>query len=175
MKKLSVFGRTVLLLLALSGLVAAPVAAQGPFVPGRAYTASDFKGTYFEMPHVYQPTDALAPTGLNVGWTNGSVFVGGAKVAVGAGTVAVTLNKASCQAPAYSGCNFIYANSSGTVAATVTIGTASASGNSILALVTTSASAVLAVNYPYEDSSFSSVLYPFTSPVVSNPMTTAGE
>ncbi len=124
---------------------------QGPFVPGRAYSAKDFLGNYFELPYVYQPSDALAPSGLYVGWTPGRIYPNGRTgTIVAGGTVAVTASKATCTLPTFSSCNIIYSNSTGTVANTTTFDTANTAGNTILAYVQTSGSAVTSVIYPYQ-------------------------
>lgn len=89
------------------------------------------------------PANIVAQSGApNVGRTTllgykvtaGTVILGGHAVTVAAATGNVTASKTDCAAPAYASCNFIYINSSGTVAATVTMATALASGNSVLAL-----------------------------------------
>lgn len=102
-----------------------------------AVATGAFAQANYNPPTVYSTN---ATTGI--GWTAGTVNNGGHPVAIAAGTSTVTLNKADCSAPAYANCNFVYANSSGTVAVTTTIGTALASGNTVMALIETGATTV---------------------------------
>lgn len=87
---------------------------------------------------------------LKVNYTAGKLYLGDTPVSVAAGQLTLTLSKTDCTGPAYSDCNIVYANSSGTVTFTAAIGTAAASGNSILAYVQTSATAVTEIRYPWE-------------------------
>lgn len=98
------------------------------------------------QPTVYQSTATV------VAWTAGTVNNGGHAVAVSSGTASITTSKTDCSAPAYAGCNFVYANSSGTVAVTTTPSTAFANGNSILAYVEASGSAITNIAYPQQAS-----------------------
>ena len=89
---------------------------------------------------------------LTVNYTAGHVYLGSGPVAVTAGRVtSLTASKTSCDYPTYSSCDIIYADSSGTVAFTTAIGTARATGNSILAFVQTSSTAVTTIQYPWQD------------------------
>lgn len=105
------------------------------------------------FPNVYQSTSTV------VGWTAGTVNNGGEPVAIVAGTNAVTDSQTSCAAPAYSACNIVWANSSGTVSVTATsagLATATASGSTILAYVETAASgAITSIVYPQQASTAS--------------------
>lgn len=102
----------------------------------------------------YNPPTVIsgnATTGLAV--TAGTVNNGGHPVSVAAvavGTLTVTLNETSCAPPAYALCNFVYANSSGTVAVTTALGTAVASGNVLLALIETGATTITQIVYPWQ-------------------------
>ena len=87
---------------------------------------------------------------LKVNYTVGKVYLGDTPVSVAAGQLTMTASKADCTGPAYAACNIVYANSSGTVASTLAIGTAAASGNSVLAYVQTSSTAVTEIRYPWE-------------------------
>ena len=92
-----------------------------------------------QKPRVY------AGTGLYVKNTAGYVYNGGHRVTIAASTGSGTLltdTQTSCAAPAFSACNFLYANSSGTIANTVTIGTAATPGNVLLALIETTGGAI---------------------------------
>jgi len=89
---------------------------------------------------------------LTVNYTAGNVYLGSGPVAVVAGRVtSLTASRTSCDYPTYSSCDIVYADSSGTVAFTTAIGTARATGNSILAFVQTSATAVTKIQYPWQD------------------------
>ena len=101
------------------------------------------------FPNVYQ-TSTLA-----VGWTAGTVNNGGEPVTITASSGAVTIQQDSCAAPLFNECNIVWANSSGTVTITATsagIATASAAGNTILAYVETSGSAITSIVYPQQAS-----------------------
>ncbi len=86
-------------------------------------------------------------TSLNVNYTAGTITSGGATQAITAATgLATTASQGSCAAPAYSACNFIYWPGSGTaLLATTSFATAFASGNVVVAFVTTDGTDVLAV------------------------------
>lgn len=88
------------------------------------------------------PTVSTGATATKIYWTAGSINNGGHAVAVAAGNASVDASQTSCAAPAFSACDFVYANSVGTVAVTTAIATATASGNTLLALVETSAGSV---------------------------------
>jgi hypothetical protein len=70
------------------------------------------------------------------------VYNGGHSVAVTAGSAALGASKVDCTAPAYASCDILYASSTGTVAVTTDIFTAQAVGNTILAIIETSAGSV---------------------------------
>lgn len=113
------------------------------FVPNMPVHAQ--QGTYFP-PTVYQATTTT------VGWNAGILNNGGHAVTITAGTSAVTTSKADCSLPVAANCNFVYANSSGTVAVTTTQATALASGNVLMAYVETSGSAITGITYPNQSS-----------------------
>ncbi len=89
-----------------------------------------------------------ATTGIK--WTAGTVNNGGHPVAVAAGTSTVTLNKTDCSSPGFANCNFVFVNSTGTVAVTTTLATAVASGDSIIALIETGAVTTTQIVYPWQ-------------------------
>lgn len=88
--------------------------------------------------------------GASVGTTGGTVNNGGHAVTVAASSVAVTVSKADCTSPNYANCNFVVANSAGTVSATTSLQTAFAAGNTLLAYVETSATLVTNVVFPQQ-------------------------
>lgn len=98
----------------------------------------------------FLPPTVTAGTGANISWTAGTVNNGGHPVAIAAGTGTVTLNKTDCSSPGFANCNFVIANSSGTVSVTTSVATATASGNSLLALIETGASTTTQVVYPWQ-------------------------
>lgn len=98
-----------------------------------------------------QPT--VRTTGLlNFTWTAGTVNNGGHAVAIAAGSTNATAAQTDCAAPTYTACNFLYANSSGTVASTVTLATAGASGNTILAFAETNGTVITKLSFPLQNS-----------------------
>lgn len=96
------------------------------------------------------PTVYSTNATTGIGWTAGTVNNGGHPVSVAAGTSTVTLSEASCAPPSYTGCNFVYANSSGTVAVTTSVATAAASGNTLLAYIETGATTITQIVYPWQ-------------------------
>lgn len=101
----------------------------------------------------YRPPTVYVSSGLTVKRTAGTVNNGGKPVSVAADTTgtAMTDAKNDCAAPTYTACNIIYSNSTGTVSTTTAIATASASGNVILAYVTTAAGAVTSIVYGWQN------------------------
>lgn len=101
----------------------------------------------------YRPPTIYVSSGLTVKRTAGTVNNGGKPVAIAADTTgaAMTDSKNDCAAPTYTACNIIFANSSGTVATTTSIATASASGDVILAYVTTAAGAVTSIVFGWQN------------------------
>lgn len=93
-----------------------------------------------------QPT-VYAGTLLNVKWTAGTLNLGGHAVTVTAGNANTTASKTDCSGPAYSSCNFLYVNSSGTVANSTTLATAMATGNSLLAYIETGMTAITRIAF----------------------------
>jgi len=73
-------------------------------------------------------------------WTAGTVNNGGHAVAVAAGSAATAASENDCTYPNFGACNILFANSSGTVAVTQTIGTAAAAGDTIMAFIETDGS-----------------------------------
>jgi hypothetical protein len=102
--------------------------------------------TNLRLPNVAQSTATV------VKWTAGTVLNGGHAVTITAGTGSVTTSKSDCSSPSYAGCNFVYANSSGTVAITTNPVTAMASGNTLMAYVETSGSAITRIAGPQQAS-----------------------
>jgi hypothetical protein len=99
----------------------------------------------------YNPPTVYAGTGLHILTTAGTVNNGGKPVTIAAtAATAVSDSETDCSAPAYASCNFIYANSSGTVAATQTLATATASGNVILAYVQTASAKITNIIYGWQ-------------------------
>lgn len=87
-------------------------------------------------------------SGTTVRWNAGSVINGGHVVSVTASSASVTVDRTNCAAPTYPACNIVWVNSSGTVSVTSTsaaLATASAAGNTILAYVEVSATAITRV------------------------------
>ena len=95
---------------------------------------------------------------LTVNYTAGKIYLGDTAVSVAAGQVSgLTASKATCNRPAYSACNIIYANSSGTVATTLVLATAQAAGNSVLAFAQTDTTKVTEIRYPWQDTGFPTI------------------
>ncbi len=118
----------------------------------QAPAGTTYSGPFFQAPYV------TAGSGLAVSYTAGTIYSGGQAVAVTAGSVSgLTASQANCTRPAFSACNIIYATPTPTVAFTNSIASATASGNTILGFVQTSAAAVTQVNYPWQDTGFSGV------------------
>jgi len=99
----------------------------------------------FRAPTVRGGTD----TSL-VYWNAGTINNGGNSIAVAAGSVNPTDAQNDCAAPSFSACNFIYADNAGSVASTTTLATAVASGNTLLALVETTAAVVTNIVLPQQ-------------------------
>lgn len=83
-------------------------------------------------------------SGTTISWSAGTILNGGHAVSIAAGTGSATTSKGDCSAPSFANCNFVYSNSSGTVAVTTTLATAQSGGNVLLAFVETSGSAITA-------------------------------
>lgn len=98
----------------------------------------------------FNPPIVTGTTGLGVAWTAGTVNNGGHPVSVTAGTGTLTASQNSCASAAFSACNFVYVNSSGTVANTTTAATAAAAGNTLLAYVETGTSTITQIVYPWQ-------------------------
>lgn len=145
--------------------------ALGPFQGGRPLQLSQVLAPWAQMPYVYPPNDPNFPSqssGPAIAWSYGLVFpdgdsnfnsssnvyTAGVSVAANASfTTNLVTGETSCTYPSFSGCNIVYASSSGVVAVTQTIGTATAAGNTILAFVETNSTgsgAVVSVIYPYQ-------------------------
>ena len=148
----------ILALAAFCGLAAAQQTTygfnlfHGPFTSGGNVPPIQYLGPYFELPQVTAGAPGYAQ------WTNGTVYPDGHSaqgVQVAASTsssgVALDASENSCVYPAFTTCDIIYANSSGTVAKTTSIATAKGSGNTVLAYIETDASAVpTKITYPYQ-------------------------
>jgi hypothetical protein len=123
---------------------------QGPFAPGAAYSPNQFLGPFFQNPNF-----SFVPTSLQVSWTTGTIYVGNGGINIAPGAVTLTASKTTCsRANIIAGtdsCNYIYSTSAGVVATTTAIATALSGGNSILALAVTSASGVISLQAPYQD------------------------
>lgn len=152
-KKLRFDGKTgallSLLLAAALALFTLPLPAFAQFGMGR--TRLNIKAT--QAPYVtLDGVTGFAPaTLLKVNFTSGNLYLGDTPVSVAAGQViGLTASKTDCAGPTYTACDIVYANSSGTVAFTTAIATATASGNSVLAYVQTSSTAVTEIRYPWE-------------------------
>lgn len=83
------------------------------------------------------PTVRTGTTATSIYWTAGTINNGGHAVAIAAGSAALGASQTDCTYPNFGTCDILYANSGGTVAVTTTIGTANASGNTILAYIET--------------------------------------
>ena len=90
--------------------------------------------------------------GLSIKGTAGTVNNGGHAVVVAASSTGITASKNDCSSPNYANCNFLFANPAGTVANTTTQSTAFAAGNTLLAFIETSASAVTKLAFPQQSS-----------------------
>lgn len=89
---------------------------------------------------------------LKVQWTAGTLNNGGHAVTITAGSVSVNASQTDCSAPGYASCNFLYASSGGTVTLTTSVSTARATGNSLMAYVETSGSAITKLSFPAQAS-----------------------
>lgn len=151
-KHLRFDGKTGLLLSLLLAFLVSFFAVPPPaFAQGVGRTRLKIRAT--EAPYVTR--DGVSATYgpatlLLVNYTAGKLYLGDTPVSVAAGQLTMTASKADCTGPAYTACNIVYANSAGTVASTLAIATAAASGNSILAYVQTSSTAVTEIRYPWE-------------------------
>jgi hypothetical protein len=88
-----------------------------------------------------------AGAGLTLNYSTGSLFQGGAVVSITGATLTMTNTEASCAAPAYSACNFVYWTSGTSLSTTTTLATAAASGNIIVGFVTTAAGAITVITH----------------------------
>ena len=91
-------------------------------------------------------------TTTSVKWTAGTLNNGGHSVAITASTASVTLSESSCAAPNYTACNFVFANSAGTVSVTTSFSAAMGTGNSLMAYVETNGSIITKISYPLQSS-----------------------
>lgn len=89
-------------------------------------------------------------TATTVKWTAGTLNNGGHSVTVTASSGSVSTSMNDCTSPGYAACNFVYANSGGTVAVTTSRVTAFASGNTLMAYVETSGSAITKLSFPQQ-------------------------
>lgn len=112
-------------------LVGLLVAAGSVWTPrSSVLSAQGYSGA---LPNV----SAHAATGLQVDYTVGIVPQGGAIQAITAGNVTVSDAQTSCAAPAYSSCNFVYWATGTGLSTSTTASTAFATGNIVIAFVTT--------------------------------------
>lgn len=112
---------------------------------------SGFAPAAFGQANLRTPVISAAATGLTITYTAGTVNNGGHPVAITAGTASATTNKTDCSSPGFANCNFLYANSTGTVAITTTLATAVAPGNTLMALIETTAGGnVSQIVYPLQ-------------------------
>lgn len=88
---------------------------------------------------------ASAPTGLGVTYSSGLVTQGGLQQSISSGTLTVANTMTSCQAPAYTACNFVYWASGTSLLTTTTPSTAFAVGNVVVAYVTSTGGNITAV------------------------------
>ncbi len=87
-----------------------------------------------------------AASGLQVDYAAGKLAVGGLLQSILAGNVTVANTQTSCEAPTYPSCNFIYWPGVGTALSTSTdYATAFASGNVVVAFVTSTGGNIVAV------------------------------
>lgn len=98
-----------------------------------------------------------------VQWTAGTLNNGGHAVTITAGSASVTTSETDCSAPGYASCNFLIANSGGTVSVTTSAVTARATGNSLMAYIETSGSAITKLSFPAQAST---VTLPITGPTL---------
>ena len=118
----------------------------GPFSPGGAYGYNQFLGPFFQ-----QPLFSSSPNSLTVSTLGGLIYVGNGSVTINPGSLVLTASQSTCSRPAQSSCNFIYSNSSGTIAVSTSYLTAVANGNTLLALATTSSTGVTSLQASYQD------------------------
>lgn len=124
------------------------VLAQLPHTPGYTDYSVLQAQVNLKIPNV---TSNASYTALSIKWTAGTLDSGGHAVSVTAGSATLTSLQNNCVAPTYPACNILWANSSGTVSVTATstgIATAAATGNSIMAYIETSSTAITRVVYP---------------------------
>ena len=104
--------------------------------------------TTLDIPSQDAPTCTKPSSGLVIKCYDGYIYTGGAKVASGssAGTsLTATDNMTAC--PTTGTCNFIYANSGGTLAITTSLATAWGAGNSPLYFVQTASGSINNVQF----------------------------
>lgn len=122
-------------------LMLAAIVMQAPYMTN---------GTINAQANLKMPNVSRLGSLLNVQWTAGTLNNGGHAVTVSAGTGATTAAMTDCSSPGYASCNFIYSNSSGTVAITTTRATAFAAGNTLMAYAETNGSAITKLSYPQQ-------------------------
>lgn len=149
------FKKIAVALLSLA-LIALPASAQtlGSQVqlPSGAQTLTQMLGNGFQSPWF-----SFSPNSLVVSWNSGQIYVGNGTVPIAPGSVTLTASKTTCAraniVAATDSCNYIYSNSSGTIAVATAIATAISGGNSLLALAVTSSTGVTSLQPPYSDTS----------------------
>lgn len=125
----------------LAGLAAAFIAFAG--LPSLRPVPAWAQGYSGALPNV----TAASGTSLRLPYTAGRVAQGGAQTAITADATGLlaTGSMASCAAPAYTGCNFVYWNTGASLSITTAAATAFAPGNVVIAFVTTSSNDILVI------------------------------
>lgn len=149
MKKM--FLLLALALLAFSIPASAQTLGSQAQLPSGAQSLTQLLGPNFQSPWITYSTSSLV-----VSWNTGIIYTPNGQINIVPGSLTLTASASSCGRAAgggFTSCDFIYSNSSGTMATTQALATASAPGNSILAYVTTSSSGVITLVTPYMDTS----------------------
>lgn len=112
---------------------------------------------------------------LTVNYTTGKVYLGDTAVAVTGGHLTgLTASQGTCTAPAFSACNVIYSDSSGTVATSLYPLVAYVAGNTVLAFVQTNTTKVTEIRHPWEVTLTSPYILLTASTGVISPGNTSG-
>lgn len=117
-------------------------------LPSGAQSLTQILGPNFQSPWLTCVTNSLV---CSLG--TGTIYTPNGPVSIVPGSVTVTGSATTCARPGFTSCDFIYSNSSGTIATSQTLSTAAAAGDTILAYLTTSSSGVLTLVTPYMDTS----------------------
>lgn len=144
--------KRLLLVLSICTLLEIPALAQGPGTVVPAPTSGATVLSQLLGPSINSPNLTCTPGSLTCTYTAGYLYQGNGPVLISAGSVGLTASQSSCARPAQSSCNFIYqASGSSSLSVSTSFYTASANGNSILALATTSSAGVLTLQATYQD------------------------